>query len=409
MKNTSQNSKGFIGGGITAPLGFKGAGVHCGIKKRKLDLAFIFSEVPSQAAGVFTTNKIAAPPVQLSREKINKGNFRAIIVNSGNANACTGKKGLEDAKETASFTALVLGIKQEEILVSSTGIIGRLLPMPQIKIGIGKLIHKLSKNAHRSIAEAMMTTDTFLKEAAWQTAIGGSRVQIGGAAKGAGMIFPNMATMLCFLTTDANISRNLLRKALREAVNNSFNSISVDGAQSTNDMVIILANGLARNKKIKKVNKDFLKFQEGLNLVAKILAQKIVEDGEGATKFVEIAVKGASNDKEAEKAAWAIAHSNLVKTSLFGADPNWGRIMAALGSSGVKLKEEQIDIYYGDCPVVKKGRAFNVSAARLARLLRNRKIKILVNLGICRGEKKFLTTDLSPDYIRINAGPKMRK
>jgi len=394
----------FVKGGITAPSGFKGAAAHCGIKKAKLDLALIFSEVPSQAAGVFTVNKIVAAPVKLDRKKIKKGKFKAIIVNAGNANACTGKKGLEDAKETARFTALALGIKAEEILVSSTGIIGKNLPMERLKIGISSLMHRLSKENHQSVAEAIMTTDSFLKESAWQTTIAGRRIKIGGVAKGAGMICPNMATMLCFLTTDANISKKLLRKALREAVDNSFNAITIDGDQSTNDMVIILANGLAHNKKIEKENKDFLKFKEGLNLVAQFLAGKIVEDGEGATKFIEIMVKGASNGREAEKAARAIARSNLVKTSFFGADPNWGRIMAALGSSVIKLKEEKIDIYYGDRPVVKKGKAFDFSPARIYRLLKNRKISILVNLGIGKGEKKILTTDLSPEYIKINAG-----
>jgi len=394
----------FISGGITAPLGFKGAGIHCGIKKRKKDLAIIYSEVPAVAAGVFTTNKFPAAPVKYDREKTHKGNSRAIIINSGNANSCTGIKGLEDAKNMAKFTASALGIKEEEVLVASTGLIGKRLPMRKIKAGIKNLIPRLSKDVHEVVAKAIMTTDTFCKEIVWEFSLSGRIVKIGGVAKGAGMIFPNMATMLCFLTTDVNIGKNLLRKALSEAVESSFNSITVDGAQSTNDMVIILANGLASNRKIQRINKDFLKFKEGLNLVTQYLARKIVEDGEGATKFIELVIKGAFNESEAKKAAMAIAHSSLVKTSFFGADPNWGRIMAALGSSGVRLKENKIDIFYGSQPVLKKGKVIDFSAESLHRMLENRKIKILINLGVGKGEKKILTTDLSPDYIKINAG-----
>ncbi|NOX96512.1 MAG: bifunctional glutamate N-acetyltransferase/amino-acid acetyltransferase ArgJ, partial [Nitrospirae bacterium] len=329
-----------IKGGITTPRGFQAAGIKCGLKENKKDLALLLSEVPARAIALLTTNRIQAAPLKITKEHLRDSRAQAIIINSGNANACTGRKGLSDARLMTQLTARNLQIKEKDVLVASTGIIGRPLPINKISRGIEKLRQKLTVEEKSSAAEAIMTTDTFPKEIAVKIRIKGKEVFIGGMAKGAGMVAPHLATMLAFITTDALIAKQALKKALKDSVDKSFNMITIDGDMSTNDMVVILANGLAQNEEIETGEKSFKCFQEALDFVTLSLAKMLVADGEGATKFVEIKVKNAQDSREAKKAACAIANSVLVKTALFGEDANWGRIMAALGQSGIKLKED---------------------------------------------------------------------
>ena len=390
--------------GITAPRGFKAAGISCGIKKRnKKDLALIYSEVPARAAALFTTNQIKAAPLKVSAEHIKDGKVQVIVINSGCANAATGEKGIEDAEEMTRVTAKILGIERENVLVASTGTIGTFLPMNKIAEGIKEAKGKLSQEGGDDAAQAIMTTDTVPKEVAIEFEINGKKVTIGGMAKGAGMISPNLATMLSFITTDVVISGELLKKALKSSIAKSFNMITVDGEESTNDMVVILANGLVGNEEINEENEDFRKFTSGLDEVTLKLAKMIVKDGEGATKFIEVEVKNALEWEGAKRIAFSIANSLLVKTAIFGEDANWGRIMAAIGNSGVKIEEEKIDIYLGNLKLASKGCGIKYSKEEAKKILKEKEIKIIVDLNLGEKSAKIFTCDLTPEYVKINA------
>ena len=338
-----------IPGSITAPKGFKAAGVKAGIKKSgKEDVALIVSDVPATAAATFTLNTMAAAPVAVSKEVAAKGQAKAIVVNAGCANACTGEQGMADAREMAAEAAKALKVDASEVFVASTGVIGVELPMDKVKQGIVKAAAELSVDGEKNAGKAIMTTDTFSKAIAVELELGGKTVRIGGVAKGSGMIHPNMATMLAFITTDAAISQPVLQQALAYCIQVSFNMISVDGDTSTNDMVTVLANGLAGNAVVDRVDtEDYMTFLTALHAVCVFLAKAIARDGEGATKFLEVQVKGAISFYEAKKAAMTIAKSPLVKTAFFGQDPNWGRIVSAVGYSETNIVPEKLAVWLG--------------------------------------------------------------
>lgn len=394
-----------VKGGITAVPGFLASGIYCGIKKIKApDLALIFSKDPCTAAGLFTTNRVTAAPVRLTRNHIKSGRLQAIVANSGNANACTGPQGETAAREMAERTARHLGIAPELVAVASTGVIGEPLPLETLHAGIPKLVKRLSSKGGLNAARAIMTTDRNPKEAAVRLKIGGRTVTLGGIAKGSGMIHPDMATMLAFLTTDIRIKPALLRKMLTSAVNRSFNMITVDGETSTNDMVLCLANGRAGNTELAESEKDRSRFQSALDAVCLQLARKVVEDGEGATKFVEIRVRGAINDAGAKAVALRVAGSNLVKTAFFGADANWGRIMAAIGAAGVNVNPDRISLAFDHVPLVKNGVGLGKTADRRAtRILKKRSFCLTIDLHAGTGTATAWTCDLTYDYIKINA------
>jgi len=393
-----------VNGGVTAAKGFKAASVSCGIKKsKKDDLALLFSDGPCASAGTFTINRIRSGSVALSEERIKKGNAQAIIVNSGNANCCSGNKELKNAASVTDLTARRLGLDNSKVLIASTGIIGRPLPAGKILKGINSLVKGLKVNNGSKFAKAIMTTDTVHKEIAVKITIGNKKVTIGGAAKGSGMICPNMATMLAFFTTDALIERSALKAAFKEAVQGSFNRITVDGDMSTNDSAFILANGMAQNRVIRKASADYFKFLDALKAVSIDLAKKIVLDGEGATRFIEVAVKGAGNKQDAEKIARHIAGSSLVKTMIAGGDPNWGRVAASIGSSGARIDAKKTDIYFGKTPVMKNGFAVEASRKILLDMFREKEIHITVDLNSGAGSEKIWTCDLTKRYIEINA------
>ncbi len=392
------------------PLDFKVrgllfSGISAGIKKDgKRDLGLIYSEVPAQVAGLFTTNAVKAAPVQLGRERVKKGLCRAIIVNSGNANACTGSLGLRDARKVSSLVAKGLGIDEQLVFPSSTGVIGSRLPMKKIEEGIPKLVDQLSPEGWMNTVEAIMTTDTFPKVEVATCRVKGKEVKLCGMVKGAGMIRPNLATMLSFLVTDACIEAPLLQRMLEKAAETSYNRITVDGETSTNDTVLLLANGRADHPTLNRVDRDAKVFQSMLSKVCKSLAESVVKDGEGATKFVEILIRGAQNDDDAREAAYSVAHSPLVKTAFFGEDANWGRILCALGHSGVSIDPNRIDVFFDRAPIVKKGMGVGPQAEKKAgQVLKKRSFKVTIDLH--RGKKQFsvFTTDLSLDYVKINA------
>ncbi|MFW6269536.1 MAG: bifunctional glutamate N-acetyltransferase/amino-acid acetyltransferase ArgJ [Bacillota bacterium] len=394
-----------IKGGVTVPEGFKSSGTTCGIKQSgKKDMALIYSEKLAEAAAVFTTNEVKAAPVLISRNKIKNGKARAIIVNSGNANACTGEKGLEDAKKMTELTAANLKISPEEVLVASTGKIGENLNMEKITKGIEQLSSCLEKD-DLDAAEAILTTDDNIKRIAYSFKLPNSdeEIKIGGIAKGSGMIHPNMATMLGFITTDIKIENRLLNEALKKSVKESFNRISVDGDQSTNDSAFLLANGQAGNNKIKEKNEDYNEFLKVLKKVVIFLAKAIVADGEGTTKFITIKVKEAADEIQADKIARNIANSNLVKTALFGGDPNWGRILAAAGKARAGIDPEKMIVKVNETTLYKKGEPVKISEDRLSRLIKKDKILIEVLLGKGKTELEFWTGDLTYEYIEVNA------
>jgi glutamate N-acetyltransferase/amino-acid N-acetyltransferase len=391
--------------GITGPKGFYAAGVHCGVKKVKKDLALIFSAEPASVAGMFTTNKVPAAPVLVDRQQLAiSSSVRAILVNSGNANACTGERGLNDAWSMVDWTAAALSIHRSEVLVSSTGVIGQYLPMDKIKPGIADAVSMLDAGAHSSAAEAIMTTDKFPKELSVRINLDGVEVTIGGMAKGSGMIAPNMATMLAFITTDAAVSPELLQSSLKEAADHSFNRISVDGDTSTNDMVLMLANGMAGNVPLTHAaDPRYQVFYEALEYLLVRLSKMIVVDGEGATKFIEIRVIGASTEGAAVQAGKAIANSNLVKTAINGEDANWGRILAAVGYSGIEFEPADTEILFDDVPILRRQYVIDFSEEEAKRVLRQREIRITVNLHQGDASASFWTCDLSKDYVAINA------
>jgi glutamate N-acetyltransferase/amino-acid N-acetyltransferase len=391
-----------VSGGVTAPKGFQAAGIHCGLKKEKLDLAVIYSAVPAAGAGVFTVNKVKAAPILVTMEHLAQGQARAVVVNSGNANACTGEKGLADARQMARATAQALGISETEVMVASTGVIGVPIKIDLVEQGIKEAVKSLSTAGGASAAEAIMTTDTFKKELAISLELGGRVVTIGAMAKGSGMIHPNMATMLGFITTDAAIEEKALLAALREANDRSFNMITVDGDTSTNDMVGIMANGEAGNNRITQDHPDFGRFQAALSHIAVELAKLVAKDGEGATKLVEVQVKNARTVADARKAALTVAKSSLVKTAIFGEDANWGRILCAVGYSGAEFDPNRVDIALGDemMAINGAGLAFNEENAK--HILGQKQVIIHIDLKDGEAEATAWGCDLSYDYVKIN-------
>lgn len=393
-----------INGGVAAAAGFKASGVHGGIKMNKKDVCIIFSEVPATAAGVFTTNKVVAAPVIIDKEQLAKGSkISAIVCNSGIANACTGEQGIKDGWETIKIMAEQLKISEDEVIISSTGVIGKNLLMERLAKGISLAAKNLSKEHHTAAAEAIMTTDTFSKEYALKIKIGSAELTIGGMAKGSGMIKPNMATMLGFITTDAAISKELLQETLSSVVNKSFNRISVDNDTSTNDMVILLANGMSRVPELQKGTEEFTLFAEALEKVCRTLAKMIVKDGEGATKLIEINVKGVSTPEFALKAARAVADSYLVKTAIHGADANWGRIIAAVGYSGIEYNPEIVTLKIGGLQIMEAGYKVVFSEKEAKEVLVRNEIKIEIDLHDGNYEETIWTSDLSKEYVTINA------
>ena len=393
-------------GTITSVPGFFTGSTSCGLKKYgKPDICIIHTPNTSVCSGVFTTNKFQAAPVILDRQKIQENcGIRAIVVNSGIANACTGKTGMENTVKTAKIASDIMGIKENEVLVSSTGVIGKQLPMEKIENGIKKSYAALDPEGGSGAAEAILTTDLIKKEIAVKIDLGeGKEIIVGGIAKGSGMIEPNMATMLAFIGTDAKISKSLLDKALKNANLVSFNSISVDGCQSTNDSVIVMANGNSGIDMDKETEENYEKFTAGLIYLMKYLAKKIVMDGEGATKFIEISVSGASDDLQAKTSALKIANSNLFKTAIFGQDLNWGRINAALGASGCEMDPDNIDIFLGGEKIVEGGIGIDIEKKKAKKLLSKKEIQIAIDLKNGKGAWTIWTSDLSFDYIKINA------
>ncbi len=391
-------------GTVTAPEGFLACGIEARIKAKRRDMALIFSEVPATIAGLFTTNNIQAAPVQFCKKILKQSKkARAIIVNSGNANACTGKQGIIDAETMAKKTAYALKIQDKEVLVCSTGTIGRKLPMKRIIKGIELAAKSLSKEqGGLDAAYAIMTTDTVPKHLAISFKSKDRVATIGGMAKGAGMINPSMATLLVFLTTDVEINNTDLKYALQQAVGQSFNRISVDNDRSTNDTVLCMANGLS-SMRVRRNTPEWQLFCNALNIITKELAFKIVKDGEGATKFVTVVVKGAKSSRCAELAARAIANSFLVKTSWFGADPNWGRVICAVGYSGAKIVPQNIDIFYDGVCVVKSGESAGYSEEKLHKIIKKPEFKIEVNLNLGKHSYEMYTADCSDEYVHINA------
>jgi glutamate N-acetyltransferase / amino-acid N-acetyltransferase len=396
-----------IPGGITAPQGFVAGSIYCGIKavnKSAPDIALILSQRKTAAAGTFTTNKVKAAPVRVSRANLASPDVRAIVANSGNANACTGVPGLQHAKRMCAATGKALGLKAKQVLVCSTGRIGVAMPIEKIEATIGEMETCLGRNGSLAAARAIMTSDTYPKECAVEFTAGGKTIRIGGIAKGAGMIDPNMATMLCFITTDAAIDKRTLQKALSVSVEQSFNRITIDGDMSTNDTVLALANGAAENKSLKYGTKEFKAFQSVLDYVTRELAWMIVKDGEGVSKFVEVKVDGAASLADARKAAEAIANSTLVKCAWYGEDPNWGRIMDAIGYSGAKMREEVVDIYYDGVLLVKGGMLSKTPLEKVLPIARQKRFMITVDLNIGRADYTVYTTDFTTDYVKLNMG-----
>jgi glutamate N-acetyltransferase / amino-acid N-acetyltransferase len=386
-------------GGICAPSGFFCGSISCGIKHPKTtreDIALLMSDKHCACAATFTTNFVKAAPVQVSMEHLKSGNIRAVVLNSGNANACTGAQGLADARTMTAAAAARLGLQPEQILVCSTGRIGVPLPIKRIESSLAAI--RLSRRGSLSCAKAIMTSDTFPKEIAFGVETETGTFHIGGIAKGAGMINPNMATMLCTITTDAAVPQPALRVALRNAVENSFNRITIDGDMSTNDTVILLANGESG------VTPPLHVFQEALDTIAKALARMIVKDGEGATRFVEVEVHGAASANDARRAAQAVANSTLVKCAWAGGDPNWGRIMDALGYSGARMLEERTQISYGDLPIVEDGMMAQTPWPKLKALAASKEFSVKINLSVGEFSHTIWTTDLTEEYVRLNLG-----
>jgi glutamate N-acetyltransferase / amino-acid N-acetyltransferase len=388
--------------GVT-PKGFSFSTVGAAIKKPgRKDLALIVSEVPAVTAGCFTTNSVKAAPVRLCMKRIGSGEGQAIVVNSGNANACTGQQGMRDAGAIIASVAKDLGIPRSLVYICSTGVIGTPLPMDRIIDALPVLTGSRGSSSIGDVAEAIMTTDTFPKLLHKRIKVGGKTGVISGICKGAGMIAPNMATLLCFLFTDIAVEQGTLDSLLKEAVRRSFNRITIDGDMSTNDTVLMMANGLIGNAPINRKSEFFEPFRKALHEVTYGLAKLLVSDGEGATKAVQVNVKGAKTVRDAEKAAFAVANSNLVKTAIYGNDANWGRIMAAVGYSGIRFREEKTDIFFNNVKVVRNG----LSSGRdreATEALKSKEIRITVDLHAGDSSAEVLTCDFTEDYVKINA------
>lgn len=392
-------------GGVTAPRGFLAAGIHAGIKPSPLlDLALVVSSHRGIMAGVFTKNRIVAPPVLLCRRQLRQRNGHAILVNSGNANALTGTQGMRDAMEMRSLVATQLHLPLHSVFVGSTGVIGRPLPIQTMRHAVSPLIQRLDRAGHTQAAQAIMTTDTTCKEIACRATIDRRVITIGGMAKGAGMVHPNMATVLSCLTTDASITPRALQATLTRITNETFNCISIDGDTSTNDTVLCLANGQAGNPTIRMGTPQWKKFHALLYETCLSLSQQICRDGEGCTKIVEIIVRGTKTNHEAKTIARTIATSLLVKTAFFGEDPNWGRIVAAAGRAGVAFHPSRLSLHINTTPVMHHGQGVGGSAAQRAQqIMRNKEYTVTLSVGNQPGFSRLWTTDLSHEYVTINA------
>ena len=384
-----------------AVRGFKSAAVSAGLKRgESLDLGLIYSEKDTVSFAVFTKNKVKAAPVRLSMEHIKSGNIRAVICNSGNANACTGVQGLRNARKSADLVAKALGLRDREVIVASTGVIGVQLDMERIERKIPELVSSLRNDGLSDFSKAIMTTDTFPKVSIAEDMIGESPYRIVGIAKGAGMIMPNMATMLCFILSDISIPFESLKESLLRCVDKTFNRISVDGDTSTNDMVLCITNGMAKNRDLKR--DDLERFETNLYRVMSELSKMIIEDGEGATKAIELHLRGIRTEEEGRRIAEAILNSLLVKCAMFGEDPNWGRIMAAIGRSGVDIEPESIDLWIGDVKVAEDGTGTG-REVQAHKEMRHRDIKVVVDLKMGDEEYSMWGCDLSYDYVKINS------
>jgi glutamate N-acetyltransferase/amino-acid N-acetyltransferase len=390
-------------GSITDVNGFKANGVHCGLKKQKDDLALITSDVPANAAGTFTLNKVKAAPLLISKKIINEGHkIKAVLVNSGNANACTGEKGYNDALDIQSYCAEKLNIAVDEVLVSSTGVIGEYINTDAVKLGVDKLAVSLEDDGGINAAKAIMTTDLQNKHFAYKVKLSGGEITLGAICKGSGMIMPNMATMLAFIGTDAEIDKNLLQKLLSGAVNNSFNKISVDGETSTNDMVVLMANGVS-GLKIGEGTKNEEIFYTALEMICKDMAKSIAADGEGATKLITINVNNAASDRDADIIARALANSPLVKTAMYGEDANWGRIISSAGGSGADFNPDKVEIYLDDQPVLLSGYRVVIDEELVKTVLKKKEISINIYVNEGSNNTTWWTCDYSENYIKINA------
>lgn len=398
-------------GGVTAAQGFQAAGIAAGIKKGGTkDMAMVYSEKPCVCAGTFTTNVVKAAPVKWDQKIVEESDYvQAVVCNSGIANACTGQEGYSYCQETAKAAGKALGISAEEVLVASTGVIGQQLPMAVLKEGVKKLAPMLlgTQEAGTLAAEAIMTTDTVKKEVAVEIELSGKKVTIGGMCKGSGMIHPNMCTMLSFVTTDVDIDKNLLKEALRESVQDSYNMISVDGDTSTNDTVLVLANAMAGNPKITEKNQDYEIFKKGLDYVNKTLAQKIAGDGEGATALFEVKITGAQTKEQAVTLSKSVITSNLTKAAIFGHDANWGRILCAMGYSGAQFDPEKVDLVFeskaGRIQIMKNGIGTDYSEEEATKILSEDKVTVIADIKMGEETATAWGCDLTYDYVKINA------
>lgn len=387
--------------GVTAARGFLAGATYTGIKTGGLDLAIVYSERPCRAAAVFTTNKVKSAAVLKNQQTLGDGQAQAIVINSGNANACTGAQGYRDAEEMARLVAEKVQISPDDVAVASTGVIGVAMPMDKVRAGVMQV--QLSKDGGHDAAMGIITTDTRTKEAAVRVLIGDCPVTIGGMAKGSGMIHPNMATMLAFITTDADVESSFLQTALRRAADLSFNMITVDGDTSPSDMAIVLANGMAGNAPINEGTLGAEEFQAALNYVTTELAKSIVRDGEGASKLIEVNVIGAANTQDARRAARAVAGSNLLKAAIYGSDPNWGRILNAVGYSGAEVEPNIADIYIGDVALMKDGLIQPFDRAAAIAAMKGEEVSIGIDLHLGDGMATAWGCDLTEKYVQINA------
>jgi glutamate N-acetyltransferase / amino-acid N-acetyltransferase len=394
----------WLDGGITAVPGFLAGGVVAGIKPSgKKDLALIHSPTPARSAAVFTSNQVKGAPVLVSMEHARSGAAQAIVASSGCANVCTGERGLKDAREMTRTVADLLRIPTNHVLIAATGVIGVPLPMDRIRAALPKLAKALSPQGGRAAAEAIMTTDTRPKEAALRVEVNGKSVTLGGIAKGVAMLEPHLATMFCFVATDAAVARGALTGILRRGVDRSFNRVTVDSDTSTSDTVAILANGLAENRPIEVGGRGLRQFAAGVEALMTRLAKMLVADGEGATKLVAVSVRGAASRRDALVAARSVANSPLVKTAINGADPNWGRIMMALGKSAARIDQDKVSIAFGDEGLVERGVIREgVRVERIREIMGGQEYEITIDLGLGRGEDRMWTSDLSEEYVRLN-------
>lgn len=395
-----------IQGGVTAPKGFRAGAISCGIKNvqaTRLDLSLIVSDLPTVTEGCFTTNRVKAAPVRVSQQHVKVSDIRAIVANSGNANACTGPQGIADAKATTKAVADKLGIKMRQVLVNSTGIIGMTMPMDRILPRVGDLVNSLKEDGSDEAAHAIMTSDTRSKSYAIEVDCDGETFRIGGIAKGAGMICPNMATMLCFITTDAQVEAAELKRSTQAAVEQSFNRITIDGDTSTNDTVIVMSNGASEVSTFKGKSARTEIFRAALRHVMRELAKMIVKDGERVTKFVEIRVQGARTYQDAKHVAEAVAKSTLVKCSWHGGDPNWGRVIHAVGYSGARIREELVDIYFDGLVATKNGLVTNTPVKELENITAKPSFTVTIDLNMGNADYHVFTTDLSEEYVDFNS------